>query len=145
MENIIQNLLNIGYAIFIFSCAYLANMAFSIWYNVTALNQPFEWSKIRKSFLKAVVFVIGITLLCIAITMLPIFASEIGWTLPEEYTDLFQELVIVFAFLNVTCKYIKEAYQKFVVIVQPVNSIGTAKESKASIEKEEVMQLESES
>lgn len=45
----------------------------------------------------------------IAITTLPLFAMQVGWAIPDEFTDLFTSLVIVGTFLLVACKYIKEA------------------------------------
>ena len=43
---------------------------------------------------------------------------DIGWAIPEEYTDIFADLVIVGAVLLVSCKYIKEAFTKFNAILQ---------------------------
>lgn len=61
---------------------------------------------------------VGLTLLCVSITTLPLFAEQLGWTIPEEYTDIFADLVIVGAVLLVSCKYIKEAFGKFNAILQ---------------------------
>ena len=41
-ENIFNNLLNIGWAMLIFLCAYLSNMAFSIYYDVKILSRAFD-------------------------------------------------------------------------------------------------------
>lgn len=114
---ILTNLASIGYAMLIFVCAYLANMAFSLWYNIESLKQSFEKSKMIKGIVKGFIFIIGLSLLCGSITTLPIFANEIGWTIPDEYIDVFSNLVIVAAVLVVSAKYIKEAYQKFVKIL----------------------------
>ena len=73
--------------------------------------------------MKILVFVVGLTLLCTAITALPIFANEVGWTIPDEYTDIFADLVIIGAVLLVSCKYIKEAFTKFVAILN-TGSVG---------------------
>ena len=54
---------------------------------------------------------------CTAITALPIFANEVGWAIPDEYTDIFADLIIIGAVLLVSCKYIKEAFTKFVAIL----------------------------
>lgn len=116
-QEIVSNLKLIGYAFLIFTCAYSANMTFSLWHNIKGLNQSFEWGRIRDSVVKLAVFVIGLMLLCVAITVLPIFADIIGWTMLEEYADLFTNLVIVAVFLTATCKYIKEAYEKFKLIL----------------------------
>ena len=73
--------------------------------------------------MKILVFVVGLTLLCTAITALPIFANEVGWAIPDEYTDIFADLVIIGAVLLVSCKYIKEAFTKFVAILN-AGSVG---------------------
>ena len=55
---------------------------------------------------------------CVAITTLPIYADQLGWAIPEEYTEIFADLVIVGAVLMVSCKYIAEAFTKFRAILQ---------------------------
>lgn len=117
IEAILNNLTNIGWAMLIFLCAYLSNVAFSMYYNIKILLEPFDKQKIVNSCLKIAVFVIGLTLLCLAITTLPLFANMIGWEIPAEYTDIFSDLVIVGAVLIVSCKYIVEAFTKFKAIL----------------------------
>ena len=43
--------------------------------------------------------------------------TNIGWAIPDEYTDIFADLVIIGTVLLVSCKYIKEAFTKFVAIL----------------------------
>lgn len=113
LDAILMNLINIGWAMLIFLAAYLSNVSFSLYYNIKILLQPFNKEKAINSALKVAAFVFGLTLLCIAITTLPLFADQIGWTIPEEYSDLFADLVILGAVLLVSCKYILEAFTKF--------------------------------
>ena len=120
-EIIIGNLIKIGYAMAIFLCAYLANVVFSLWYNIKINCEPFSREKLATG---------GLTLLCIAITTLPIFATEVGWTIPDEYAELFADLIIVGAVLLVACKYIKEAFTKFVAILNTPADTVPAKEEK---------------
>lgn len=117
LNAIVENLTNIGWAMLIFLAAYLANAAFSLWYNIKIQQQSFDKSKLIASALKVLTFVVGLTLLCVAITTLPLFATQVGWTIPEEYTDIFADLVIIGAVLLVSCKYIKEAFEKFTAIL----------------------------
>lgn len=117
LNAIVENLTNIGWAMLIFLAAYLANVAFSLWYNIKIQQQSFDKSKLIASALKVLTFVVGLTLLCVAITTLPLFATQVGWTIPEEYTDIFADLVIIGAVLLVSCKYIKEAFEKFNAIL----------------------------
>lgn len=113
LDAILMNLINIGWAMLIFLAAYLSNVSFSLYYNIKILLQPFNKEKAINSAIKVAAFVVGLTLLCIAITTLPLFADQIGWTIPEEYSDLFADLVILGAVLLVSCKYILEAFTKF--------------------------------
>ena len=117
LESLTQNLINIGWAMLIFLATYLANVAFSLWYNIKILHEPFDRDKLIASGLKILTFVVGLTLLCTSITALPLFAAQVGWAIPEEYSDLFADLVIIGSVLLVSCKYIKEAYTKFVAIL----------------------------
>lgn len=116
-EALLENITNIGWSMLIFLSAYLANVAFSLWYNIKIQKETFDRNKLIASGLKIAVFVVGLTLLCTSITALPIFANEVGWTIPDEYTDVFADLVIIGAVLLVSCKYIKEAFTKFVAIL----------------------------
>lgn len=128
-EIIIGNLIKIGYAMAIFLCAFLANVVFSLWYNIKINSEPFSREKLATGGLKAATFIVGLTLLCVAITALPIFASEVGWNIPEEYTELFADLIIVGAVLLVACKYIKEAFTKFVTILNaPADTLTETEE-----------------
>lgn len=113
IENILHNLTNIGWAMLIFLCAYLSNMAFSMYYNIRILTNPFDKQKILNSVVKIMVFAFGLTLLCLAVTTLPLFANEVGWEIPSEYTDVFSNLVIIGAVLLVACKYVVEAFSGF--------------------------------
>ena len=113
----VENLVNIGWAMLIFLAAYLSNVAFSLWYNIKILREPFDKSKLLAGCGKALTFLVGLTLLCFSITALPLFATHVGWEIPAEYADLFADLVIVGAVLLVTCKYIKEAFLTFTSIL----------------------------
>lgn len=73
---LLENLTNIGWAMLIFLCAYLANVAFSLWYNIKIRKEDFDREKLIASGLKILVFVVGLTLLCTAITALPILQTK---------------------------------------------------------------------
>ena len=122
-QAVIANLVTIGWAMLIFLAAYLANVTFSLWYNIKLQKEQFSREKLITSGLKILTFVVGLTLLCISVTTLPLFANEVGWAIPEEYSDLFADLVIIGAVLLVSCKYIKEAFTKFVAILN-TGSVG---------------------
>lgn len=52
LESVLQNLINIGWAMLIFLAAYLANVAFSLWYNIKILHESFDKDKLIASGLK---------------------------------------------------------------------------------------------
>lgn len=126
-QTVIANLVTIGWAMLIFLAAYLANVTFSLWYNIKLQKEQFSREKLITGGLKVLTFIVGLTLLCIAVTTLPLFANEVGWAIPEEYSDLFADLVIIGAVLLVSCKYIKEAFTKFTAILNavPVDNVET--------------------
>ena len=117
LNALIDNLVNIGWAMLIFLCAYLSNVSFSLYYNIKILLEPFSKEKLINSGLKITAFVCGLTLLCVAITTLPLLADMVGWDIPTEDVDIFSNLVIIGAVLMVSCKYIAEAFTKFKAIL----------------------------
>ena len=117
LNAVINNLINIGWAMLIFMCAYLSNVSFSMYYNIKILMEPFDKAKLMNSALKIAAFICGLTLLCMAITTLPHFADQVGWVIPTEYSDIFSDLIIIGAVLMVSCKYIVEAFTKFKAIL----------------------------
>ena len=60
LESVLQNLINIGWAMLIFLAAYLANVAFSLWYNIKILHESFDKDKLIASGLKILTFVVGL-------------------------------------------------------------------------------------
>lgn len=117
MQALLDNLINLCWAALIFVCAYLSNLIFSLYYNVKQLGQVFDNKKILNSILKIISIVVGSVLLVTAITVLPKFADYIGWEIPEEYVDVFSNLVIIGVCLYMSCKYIFEAFNKFKSII----------------------------
>ena len=60
----------------------------------------------------AIVFVIGMALITIGVTGLPVFAEVAGFTIPDEYVEVFSVAVIVGMPLYGAVKYIKQAHDK---------------------------------
>ena len=84
LESVLQNLINIGWAMLIFLAAYLANVAFSLWYNIKILHEAFDKDKLIASGLKILTFVVGLTLLCTAITTLPLSQIKSAGRFPRS-------------------------------------------------------------
>lgn len=112
-----ENLKLVAYAAIIFVLAYGANICFSLWYNIKILKEAFSWKKLGTSLLKVMAVVIGIVLLCSAITLLPYVLSTVGLEVGES-TEKFIDIITIITAIVVTCtKYIKEAYYTFVSIL----------------------------
>ena len=121
-NNMLANLLNMAYAMGIFLCAYLSNMAFGLYHNVKQLGQPFERDRLINSGWKVLSVVLGLTFLVVAATALPNFATLVGWEIPAEYTDVLSNIAVIGVCLLASCKYIKEAATKFTEILnEPKN------------------------
>lgn len=136
LNSILENLISVGWSMLIFLAAYLANVTFSLWYNIKLQKEPFDRAKLIASAIKIATFVIGLVLLCVSVTTLPLFANEVGWTVPQEYSDIFADLVIIGAVLLVSCKYIKEAFGKFTAILNAGTADETPNERKEGTENE---------
>ena len=117
LNTILHNLENAGWAMLIFLCAYVSNMAFGLYRNIKQLQQPFDKEKLINSGLKVASIVVGLVLLVVGITALPAFADYVGWKIPEEYTKVFSDLAVISVCLVVSCKYFAEAISKFTAIL----------------------------
>ena len=114
---ILENLKNTAFAMLIFVGAYVANMLFSLWFNIKLLNQKFEPSRIKESALKIATFVVGLILLVTIVTAIPLFCEYVGLDLPEEYIEVFTNLAIIGITIYVSISYAKEAFDKFKAIL----------------------------
>lgn len=117
-NDILVNLGYVGIGAALFLIAYLSNMAFSLYYNIEMLRQQFDSKKLINSGVKVATIVIGLTLLCVAITTLPQFVTHVGLTIPQEYADIFSNLAVLTLFVSSACKYVFEAYSKFKRILE---------------------------
>lgn len=106
------------YAMGIFLCSYLSNIAFGIYHNVKQMQQPFEVNKLVDSGYKVLSIVVGLICLVAAGTALPNFATLVGLEIPEEYTAVLSNIAVIGVCLISSCKYIKEAYDKFKSILE---------------------------
>lgn len=123
LQSVIANLTNVGWAMLIFCCSYISNMAFSMYYNIKLMGQPFDYKKLINSCIKVSSIVLGLAFLVVAATALPAFANYVGWQIPDEYVEVFDSLAILGVCLVVSCKYIAEALKKFNAILNESKNI----------------------
>lgn len=117
-KQILINLERVGVGVLLFLIAYGSNMGFSIYLNTKILGESFDKSKIINSLLKILAFSVGATLLCVAITGIPIFANYVGFVIPDEYSEVFENLAILGVFLVAACRYVLESYNKMKLILK---------------------------
>ena len=118
LQQILINLERVGVGVLLFLIAYGSNMGFSIYLNTKILGGSFDKSKIINSLLKILAFSVGATLLCVAITGIPIFANYVGFVIPDEYSEVFENLAILGVFLVAACRYVLESYNKMKLILK---------------------------
>jgi len=118
LDVLLTNLTHVGMGCALFIIAYVSNILLSLWYNIKICNQEFDYKKLLNSVLKILAFGTGTSLLVIGITLVPMFSNYVGFVIPEEYSEVFQNLAIISVFLISTCKYLIEAYTKFKKILK---------------------------
>ena len=118
LDVLLTNLTHVGMGCALFIIAYVSNILLSLWYNIKICNQEFDYKKLLNSVLKILAFGTGTSLLVIGITSVPMFSNYVGFVIPEEYSEVFQNLAIISVFLISTCKYLIEAYTKFKKILK---------------------------
>lgn len=121
-KQILVNLEHVGIGVLLFLIAYGSNIGYSIYLNTKILGQRFDKGKLINSALKIVSFTISTTLLCIAITSVPIFSNYVGFVIPKEYSEVFEKLTVLSVFLLSTCQYIIESYNKMKQILKAKTS-----------------------
>lgn len=112
MMLVLDNLEKIGIGVFLFLCAYLANMGLGAWKNVKIGGSAFDWSLIKQSIIKFIVLILSIALLSIIVSVIPAYATYIGIEIGAETMETIDSLVIVGAFLTATVRYIGDGVTK---------------------------------
>lgn len=114
---VLFNLQNAAIGLLLFVLAYVSNMCFSIYYNIRILHQEFDKQRLIDSGFKILAFGLGTILLVVAITSLPLFATQVGYVIPSEYEELLSNLTILAVFIVATCRYALEAFAKLKLIL----------------------------
>lgn len=122
IQDILNNLFNFCWAILILVCSYASNIVFSLYYNIEQNNESFDVEKLKKGIIKLLFMSLGLIFIIVAITTIPIFSTYIGWTIPEEYTNVLSNTLILSACLYVSCKYLVESISKFYKIINYNNN-----------------------
>lgn len=106
---ILTNLSHVGIAIALLAVAWLANFALSLYYNISVLQENWNRKKFITGAARLGAVCIGIALLTVVITALPVFFDYVGINLPDGTTDAVNIIVIITLFAYTAIKYVKDA------------------------------------
>lgn len=109
---IFANLEKVGIGVALFMGAYVSNMCLGAWRNVKIEGYDFDWKLILQSLVKFVVLGLGISIMSIVVSILPVYMEYVGIDVADETMQVLDSLVIITAFVVACVKYVKEAYEK---------------------------------
>lgn len=113
MINIVfANLEKVGIGVALFMGAYVSNMCLGAWRNVKIEGYDFDWKLILQSLVKFIVLGLGISIMSIVVSILPVYMEYVGIDIADETMQVLDSLVIITAFVVACVKYVKEAYEK---------------------------------
>lgn len=118
IETILMSLEQIGFGVVLFCVAYVANMGLGAWRSVKLDGVAFDWRLILQSIVKFIVLGLSLALLCVAIAVIPVYASYIGIVIEAETLATIDGLVITGGFLTATIRYAVDAISKVKAILE---------------------------
>lgn len=112
MMIVIANLEKVGIGVSLFLGAYIANILLGVWKNVKIEGYDFNWELILQSLLKFVVLGLGVGLLSVVVSIIPMYLTYIGIEIGAETMETIDSMVIIGAFLTATIGYIGDGISK---------------------------------
>ena len=112
MTIVIANLEKVGIGVLLFLGAYLSNICLGVWRNVKIEGYDFDWKLIAQSAVKFVVLGVGIGLMSIVVSVLPMYMTYVGIVIEDETMAVLDSIVIITAFVVACGRYVKDAYSK---------------------------------
>ena len=109
---VIANLEKVGIGALLFLGAYMSNICLGAWRSVKIEGYDFDWKLIGQSFAKFAVLGLGIGLLSIVVSILPVYMTYVGVVIEDETMAVLDSVVIITAFVVACAKYVKDAYVK---------------------------------
>lgn len=114
---VIFNLEKIGIGAILFLSAYVANILLGAWKNVKIEGYEFNWRLIAQSIIKFIVLGVGVGLLSIVISIIPMYLTYIGIEIGAETMEIIDSMVIISAFITATIKYVADSIAKIKAIL----------------------------
>ena len=112
MTIVVANLEKVGIGVLLFLGAYLSNICLGVWRNVKIEGYDFDWKLIAQSAVKFVVLGVGIGLMSIVVSILPMYMTYVGIVIEDETMAVLDSIVIITAFVVACGRYVKDAYGK---------------------------------
>ena len=109
---VIANLEKVGVGALLFLGAYMSNVCLGAWRSVKIEGYDFDWKLIGQSLVKFIVLGLGIGLLSIVVSILPVYMTYVGIVIEDETMAVLDSIVIITAFVVACDKYVKDAYVK---------------------------------
>ena len=114
---VLLNLEKVGVGVALFLGAYLANILLGVWSNVKVEGYEFDWKLIAQSLVKFVVLGLGVGLLSVVVSVIPMYLTYIGIEIGVETMETIDSMVIIGAFATATIKYTADAVAKVKTIL----------------------------
>ena len=109
---VVENLEKVGIGALLFLGAYISNVCLGAWRSVKIEGYDFDWKLIGQSLVKFAVLGLGISLLSIVISILPVYMTYVGIVIEDETMAVLDSIVIITAFVVACGRYVKDAYVK---------------------------------
>ena len=109
---VIENLEKVGIGALLFLGAYMSNICLGAWRSVKIEGYDFDWKLIGQSLVKFAVLGLGISLLSIVVSILPVYMTYVGIAIEDETMAVLDSIVIITAFVGACGRYVKDAYVK---------------------------------
>ena len=109
---VVENLEKVGIGALLFLGAYISNVCLGAWRSVKIEGYDFDWKLIGQSLVKFAVLGLGIGLLSIVVSILPVYMTYVGIVIEDETMAVLDSIVIITAFVVACGKYVKDAYSK---------------------------------
>ena len=117
MAIVLLNLEKIGVGVGLFLGAYLSNILLGVWKNVKIEGYDFDWKLILQSLVKFVVLGVGVGLLSVVVSLIPMYLTYIGIEIGAETMETIDSMVIIGAFATATLRYVGDAIGKLKTIL----------------------------
>lgn len=117
METLRLDLINVGYAYIVFLLAYVANILFSLYYNIKINGEDFNKYALLASCKKAAVFVLATFALVVAVDAALLYFATYAPELSEMAKDTVTIIMVVSTIGRAALKYIVEAYNTFINVL----------------------------